>query len=82
MDKDIQSLDWMTAETKKQAEEKLHATLNKIGYPDKWKDYSSVQIGRESYFTNRQHAAAFEFQRSVAKMNSLSRNPDVEASAC
>jgi putative endopeptidase len=68
MDKDIQLLDWMTAETKKQAEVKLHATLNKIGYPDQWKDYSSVQIGRDSYMKNRQHAAAFEFQRSMAKI--------------
>jgi putative endopeptidase len=68
MDKDIQSLDWMTPETKKQAEIKLHATLNKIGYPDQWKDYSRVQIGRDSYLTNRQHAAAFEFQRSMAKI--------------
>jgi len=68
MDKDIQALDWMTPETKKQAQEKLHATLNKIGYPDKWKDYSSVQIGRENYLSNRQHAAAYEFQRSVGKI--------------
>jgi putative endopeptidase len=68
MDKDIQSLEWMTAETKKQAEVKLHATLNKIGYPDQWKDYSSVQVGRDSFLTNRQHAAAFEFQRSMAKI--------------
>jgi putative endopeptidase len=68
MDKDIQGLDWMTPATKKQAQEKLHATLNKIGYPDKWKDYSSVQIGRENYMSNRQQAAAFEFRRSVAKI--------------
>lgn len=68
MDKDIQALDWMSPETKKQAQVKLHATLNKIGYPDQWKDYSSVQIGRDSYFTNRQHTAAFEFERSVAKI--------------
>jgi putative endopeptidase len=68
MDKDIQSLDWMAPETKKQAQEKLHATLNKIGYPDQWRNYSGVQVGRESYLINRQHVATFEFQRAVSKI--------------
>jgi len=39
----------MTSATKKQAQEKLRATLNKIGYPDKWRDYSSVSIDPSSY---------------------------------
>ena len=43
---DIQSLDWMTPATKQQALVKLHAVANKIGYPDKWRDYSSVRIVR------------------------------------
>jgi endothelin-converting enzyme/putative endopeptidase len=66
--KDIQAQDWMSAETKKRAEEKMHATLNKIGYPDHWRDYSSMQIGRESFLANRQHAVEFEFERWVAKI--------------
>ncbi len=46
MGKDIQGLDWMTPATKQKALEKLHAVRNKIGYPDKWRDYSSVKIVR------------------------------------
>ena len=65
---DIEDASWMTPATKKQAQEKLRATLNKIGYPDKWRDYSSVSIGRSSYLLNRQHTAAFEFQRWVNKI--------------
>src|SRR5277367_3276142 len=53
----IEGLTWMTPETKKKALEKL-ATLNpKIGYPDKWKDYSSIQISRDSYWDNQMAAA-------------------------
>jgi putative endopeptidase len=49
---DIKQLDWMGAETKKKALEKL-ATFNpKIGYPDKWKDYSSVQVSRDTFWAN------------------------------
>ncbi len=48
MGKDIQSLEWMSPETKKAAEEKLGKVSNKIGYPAKWKDYSKGchQAGR------------------------------------
>jgi endothelin-converting enzyme/putative endopeptidase len=66
--KDIEAADWMAPETKKQAQVKLNNVLNKIGYPDKWRDYSSVAVGRASYLQNRQHAAAFEFERWVAKI--------------
>lgn len=65
---DIDRIDWMSAETKKHAHEKLEATLNKIGYPDRWRDYSSVQIGRDNYLMNRQRAVRAEFQRWVAKI--------------
>ena len=68
LSKDIDSADWMSPETKKQAQSKLSATLNKIGYPDKFRDYSSVSIGRTSYLANRHHAAAFEFQRWIDKI--------------
>ena len=66
--KDIDSLDWMSEETKKQAQEKKGATLDKIGYPDHWRDYSSVKIVRDNYLANRQRAIRFEFERWVAKI--------------
>jgi endothelin-converting enzyme/putative endopeptidase len=66
--KDIEAADWMAPETKKQAQLKLNGVLNKIGYPDSWRDYSSVSVGRASLLENRQHAAAFEFERWVAKI--------------
>ncbi len=65
---DIDSLDWMSPETKKQAQQKRLATLNKIGYPDHWRDYSSVQISRGDYLANRRNAVHFEFERWVAKI--------------
>ncbi len=49
----IEGLQWMDADTKKRALEKLSTFNPKIGYPDKWKDYSSIKIGRDSYWDNR-----------------------------
>ena len=69
MGADIQQSTWMTAETKKQALLKLHAVTNKIGYPDKWRDYSSVKITRDDAFGNAARADAFEFQREVNKIS-------------
>jgi len=66
--KDIDAADWMAPETKQQAQLKLNGVLNKIGYPDKWRDYSGVTVGRTNNLQNRQHAAAFEFERWVAKI--------------
>ena len=43
---DLQQLTWMTPQTKQKALEKLHAITNKIGYPDKWRDYSALNIVR------------------------------------
>ena len=60
---DLEQLPWMTAETKKQALVKLHAISNKIGYPDHWRDYSSVAIRRDDPVGNTARANAFEFQR-------------------
>jgi predicted metalloendopeptidase len=51
----------MTAETKKRALEKLHAlNKNKIGYPDTWRDYSSVRVARNEYLENVRRASRFE----------------------
>jgi putative endopeptidase len=65
---DIQKLDWMTPETKKLALEKLAGITNKIGYPDKYRDYSSVKIVRGDALGNSQRASQFEFQRQLAKI--------------
>jgi putative endopeptidase len=68
LSKDIDSLDWMSPETKVRAKEKLRATMNKIGYPDHFLDYSAVQITRDNLLANRQRAVTFEFERWVAKI--------------
>ena len=65
---DIQQLDWMTPETKKQAEAKLKAVSNKIGYPDHWRDYSTVKIVRGDLLGNAQRARAFEVKRNLNKI--------------
>lgn len=68
LSEDIASADWMTPKTKQEAQRKLDATLKKIGYPDKWREYSGVPISRSSYLVNRQHTSTFEFQRWVNKI--------------
>ncbi len=68
LEKDIRALPWMTAVTKDRAVAKLHAITNKIGYPDAWRDYSSVQVRRDDLFGNRRRAAAFEVARDVVKI--------------
>ncbi len=64
----IDALPWMSAETKKQAQRKLAAFNVKIGYPDKWKDYSSLAISRASYAENVRNARTFETKRNLAKL--------------
>jgi putative endopeptidase len=66
--KDIVALTWMTPATKKKAIEKLHVVTNKIGYPDKWRDYSSVKIIRGDALGNSQRATQFEFNRQLQKI--------------
>jgi endothelin-converting enzyme/putative endopeptidase len=65
---DIQSLEWMTPETKKQAALKLQAITNKIGYPDDWRDYSSVVIKRGDLLGNAERARTFEVKRNLSKV--------------
>jgi len=69
MREDIGELNWMSDTTKKKAYEKLNAIVNNIGYPDKWRDYSSVVIKRDDYAGNVQRAAAFEVHRVYAKID-------------
>jgi putative endopeptidase len=61
----IQTIDWMGDETKKQASKKLDAFQVKIGYPDKWRDYSSLMIDRSSFVMNVLRANQFEFNRNL-----------------
>jgi len=65
---DIQNLSWMTDETKKQAEVKLTAIRNKIGYPDKWRDYSSIKITRDDFLGDYIRASQFEAHRQANKI--------------
>ena len=65
---DISTLSWMSDATRKQATVKLDAFLNKIGYPDKWRDYSALTVDRSSYQTNRFRVSKFNEDRDWAKV--------------
>jgi putative endopeptidase len=65
---DIQALPWMTADTKKQAEAKLDAFRQKIGYPDKWRDYSKFEVTRTNFIEDLDHSSAFEFNYEMNKV--------------
>jgi putative endopeptidase len=65
---DIGTLAWMDDATRKQATAKLETLIRKIGYPDKWRDYSRLQIDRASYLTNDTRAGEFETRRDLAKI--------------
>jgi endothelin-converting enzyme/putative endopeptidase len=64
----IGQLDWMSPETKTQALTKLHGIRNKIGYPDKWRDYSSVKILRDDFAGDVERAQQFENRRDINKI--------------
>ena len=64
----IQQLDWMSPETKQQALAKLHTIRNKIGYPDTWRDYSSVKILPDDFFGDDERATEFEIHRRLNKI--------------
>ena len=68
MEADINGLSWMSATTKQQALIKLHGMANKIGYPDKWRDYSKLEIVRGDELGNVTRAHQFEFNRGLAKI--------------
>lgn len=68
MRQSIEHLDWMGAETKAKALVKLDGFSYKIGYPDEWRDYSKLEIDRDSFVANRLRSAAFEFQRKIGKL--------------
>jgi putative endopeptidase len=69
MHQDISQLSWMSDTTKQKAYEKLSTVVNNIGYPDKWRDYSSVVVVRDDYAGNVMRAQAFEVQRQRNKIS-------------
>lgn len=64
----ITKLDWMSDSTKTKAKEKLAAFTEKIGYPDKWRDYSKVEVKRDTYFENRVSANKNDYAYMLAKL--------------
>ena len=65
---DIDALDWMSAETKKGAQAKLAKLVTKIGYPDTWRDYGTLQISRDDLWGNVVRATEFEYRRNLDKL--------------
>jgi len=68
MEREIRGLDWMSEATKAKALEKLHAVVNKIGYPDHWRDYGPLEVVRGDFIGNVRRAAIFESKRQIAKI--------------
>jgi putative endopeptidase len=66
--RDIETLDWMSPETKKGAQAKLSKLATKIGYPDKWRDYGKLQISRGDLWGNVVRAREFEYRRNLDKL--------------
>jgi len=69
LDQDIQTLPWMSDDTKKQAKLKLDAIRNKIGYPEVWRDYSKLKVERGDLIGNLTRANEFESNRQIAKID-------------
>ncbi len=68
MRQDIDAAPWMSGETKKTARVKLEAVVDRIGYPDQWRDYSTLRVTRDAALGNRQQAQLFRRKRTLAKI--------------
>ena len=68
MEADIRGLEWMSPETKQRALEKSAAMANKIGYPDRWRDYSSIKLARDDFQGNVGRSAVFETARQLGRI--------------
>jgi putative endopeptidase len=68
MGQDLDTLDWMSPETKVRAKAKLHAIADKIGYPDHWRDYTKLIVERDDAYGNYKRAVEFENLRQIAKI--------------
>jgi putative endopeptidase len=64
----IKELDWMSPETKKEALVKISKFTPKIGYPDKWRDYSSLKVAKNDLYGNNVRSAEFEYNRTINKL--------------
>jgi putative endopeptidase len=64
----IENLDWMSAETKQKAIAKWNTFLPKIGYPDKWRDWSGLEVNGDNYFANVQAASKFNYHYDLGKI--------------
>jgi putative endopeptidase len=64
----IESLDWMGPETKARAQEKLAKFQSQVGYPNKWRDYTRLEVKPGDLFGNRMRARAFEYERQINKL--------------
>jgi putative endopeptidase len=64
----IKKLDWMSANTKKEALAKVDKFMIKIGYPDKWRDYSTLKVAKNDLFGNAERATEFEYNRMLSKL--------------
>ena len=64
----IDTLDWMSPDTKKEAQKKLSTFAPKIGYPNKWRDYSKLTVEKKDLVGNVRRATTFEYQRQLAKL--------------
>jgi predicted metalloendopeptidase len=66
--RDLVTLDWMSPQTQKGAQEKLAKLVTKIGYPDTWRDYGALAVTRDDLWGNVIRASEFEYRRSVSKL--------------
>jgi putative endopeptidase len=64
----IKTLDWMSADTKKEALKKISKFTPKIGYPDKWRDYSALKVVKGDLYGNMQRSTEFEYNRQLNKL--------------
>jgi putative endopeptidase len=64
----INNLDWMGDSTKTKAKEKLHSFIKKIGYPDKWRDYTGLEISKDSYIKNILASNVFDYKYMISKL--------------
>lgn len=64
----INNLEWMSEETKEKAHEKLGTFIVKIGYPDKWKDYSTLEVKDDSYWANIKRASEFQYREMIDEL--------------
>jgi endothelin-converting enzyme/putative endopeptidase len=68
MESELKDLPWMSDATRQRALLKLHAIVNKVGYPDKWRDYSALAIKPDDFMGNTVRSSAFEVARELAKI--------------